>query len=288
MDSLDRQLRYFLKIAELSSLSRAADTLDVSQPGLSRNLAALERHLGTPLFLRTGRGVELTHAGRKLTQAASSAYAQIDAAIAELSDEKGETHGSLRIAAVHTVNYYLTSELLTRFVSKHRRVNLSVLARSSPGVVHLVEQGQADIGFVYASAVTSEAVEETPLFVDEMCLIARVHDFADGESVDLAQSNISLIGFPKSYALRRMLKSAGLDNRVVAEAETIDAMLRLCSTGIGACILPAQIPTALLADYGLVKIPLQPPGLRRRVVAIVRHDVIPDSLARQLLAMVHA
>lgn len=85
-----------------------------------------------------------------------------------------------------------------------------------------------------------------------------------------------------------MLKSAHLDDRVVAEAETINAMLRLCSTGLGGCLLPKQVPSSLLADYGLKKMPLQPPGLRRRVVAIVRKDITPRALSRELLAMIGA
>ena len=64
METFDRQLRYFLQIAELKSLSRAAEDLDQTQSGLSRQLAALEAHVGKPLFNRTGRGVELTEAGQ--------------------------------------------------------------------------------------------------------------------------------------------------------------------------------------------------------------------------------
>jgi hypothetical protein len=64
MENLDRQVRYFIKIAELKSLSRAADSLDLTQSGLSRQLATLEAYLGKPLFSRTGRGVELTAAGQ--------------------------------------------------------------------------------------------------------------------------------------------------------------------------------------------------------------------------------
>lgn len=287
MDQVDKQVRYFLKIAELSSLSQAAEELQLSQPGLSRNLAALEEHISSPLFTRTGRGVELTSAGQKLFQAAGPAYAQVDATVAELRDSEGVIQGSLRIAAIHTVNYYFVSDLLARFVSKYHQVNLAVLARSSPEVVQLVEKDKADIGFVYASAVHSDRLETTPLFVDEMCLIARPHDFADASAVDVAASGVALIGFPQSYALRRMLKSADLDKNIVAEAETIDAMLRLCASGIGACILPSEIPTPLLADHGLVKRPLQEPGLRRRVVAIVRHDTAQNDPARHLLAMAY-
>ncbi|WP_417251892.1 LysR family transcriptional regulator [Castellaniella sp.] len=285
MENQDRLIRYFLKIAELSSLSRAAEELGLSQSGLSRTLAALEGHLGKPLFLRTGRGVELTDVGHKLADSAAPAYAQIDEALAQLRDKEGLTQGDLGIAIIHTVSYYFASDLLSRFVSKHSQVNLNVMARSSPEVIDLVEKGKADIGLVYDSAVASDILESSPLFMDEMCLIARPDDLPHQEPVDLAKSSLPLVGFPEPYALRRMLKSAGLDDRVVAVAETVDAMLQLSAAGIGACVLPAKIPTPLLRDYGLVKVTLQPPGLQRLVVVIVRRDIRSGSLARQLLDM---
>ncbi|CDM25853.1 LysR family transcriptional regulator [Castellaniella defragrans] len=288
MDCLDRPIRYFLKIAELSSLSRAAEDLGLSQSGLSRKLASLEAHLGKPLFLRTGRGMELTEAGRKLAEAALPAYTAIDDMLVQLRDREGLTQGNLSIAIIHTVGYYFVSDLLSRFVGKHSQVNLTVLARSSPEVVELVEKGKADIGLVYDSAVASDRLESTPLLMDEMCLIARAQDLPDQVSVDLARSSLMLVGFPENYALRRMLKSAGLDERVTVVAETVDAMLQLSATGIGACVLPANIPAPLLRDYGLVKVPLQAPGLQRLVVAIVRHDIAAGSLARQLLNMAKA
>lgn len=285
MDGLDRQLRYFLKIAQMSSLSKAAEELDMSQSGLSRHLSSLEAYLGKPLFSRTGRGVTLTEAGSKLVEAAEPAYQRIDTILEQLREKEGVTEGSLRIATIHTLSYYFVSDLLVRFVSQHERVNLSVLARSSPGVVDLVEKGKADIGFVYDSAVASDSLESAPLFDDDMCVVTQASRAPSDTALDIAAWDMPLVGFPPDYALRRMLNSAGLDNKVIAEAETIDAMLRLVSLGIGACILPDHMPVRLLSDYGLIKIPLRPPGLKRRVVAVVRKGQQENSLAGQLLQM---
>jgi len=227
----------------------------------------------------------LTAAGSKLVEAAAPAYAKIDDILIQLRDREGVTQGNLSIAIIHTVSYYFASDLLSRFVGRHKQVNLNVMARSSPEVVDLVEKGKADIGFVYDSAVATDTLESCPLFVDEMCLIGRQRDMPKRMPVDLARTDLPLVGFPEPYALRRMLRSAGLDERVVVVAETVDAMLQLSSTGIGACVLPAKIPETLLRDYGLVKIPLSAPGLQRLVVAIVRRDISEGSLARQLLTM---
>jgi LysR family transcriptional activator of glutamate synthase operon len=145
MDSFDRQIRYFLKIAEVRSLSRAAEDLDCTQPGLSRQLAALEAHLGRALFSRTGRGMDLTDAGRQLLEAVGPAFASIDGALRALRAQD-ELRGALRLASVHTLSYYFIGEVMAKFSQQYGMVSLSVMGRSSPDVVELVESGKADVG----------------------------------------------------------------------------------------------------------------------------------------------
>ncbi|WP_307595008.1 LysR family transcriptional regulator [Variovorax paradoxus] len=284
METLDRPLRYFLCIAELGSLSKAADKLDQTQSGLSKQLGALESNLGQPLFVRTGRGVELTEAGTKLYDALAPAFREIDRAVDSVR-RQGVTHGTVRLATVHTLSYYFVAEVFSLFVSTHPDVNLSLLSRSSPEVVALVENGKADLGFVYDSAVDCGTLASKPLFEDEMALV--VLDSSPLESPqDLATLSLRLVGFPAHYALRRMIHSAGLQATYVAEAETIDAMLKLVSSGVGHCILPSRIPDRLLADYGLRKVSIERPALRRRVVAISNTGKTMAPLTSDLLACV--
>lgn len=282
MDTPDRQLRYFVRIAELKSLSRAAEDLDQTQSGLSRQLAALEAHVGKPLFVRTGRGVELTEAGARLLEGIHPAYRAIDQALEAVRQREGVTQGSVRLATVHTLSYYFMADVVAQFVSSREHVNLSVMGRSSPEVVTLVESGKADIGFVYDAAVASDALASTPLFDDDMCLIVR-DGVAAEDGVDLGAMALRLVGFPSHYALRKMIHSAGLQPEFVAEAETIDAMLKLVSSGVGACILPSRIPQKLLTDYGLRQVAIGSPVLRRRVVAITQAQRQPLPLVRELL-----
>ncbi|MBN3778142.1 LysR family transcriptional regulator [Burkholderia sp. Ac-20345] len=266
MEATDRQLRYFVCIAESGTLSKAADVLDQTQSGLSKQLAALESSIGQPLFARTGRGVELTEAGMLLYNAVQPAYRDIDFAV-ESVRRQGVTQGTVRLATVHTLSYYFTADLVARFIGTHPQVNLSILGRSSPEVVALVECGKADIGLVYDSVVDAESLVSHPLFDDDMALIVRAESPLAGPQ-DLTRIPLRLVGFPAHYALRRMLQSAGLQPEFSAEAETIDTMLELVSSGIGDCVLPSNIPDRLLANYGLRKLPVESPMLRRRVVAI--------------------
>jgi DNA-binding transcriptional LysR family regulator len=281
VESPDRQLRYFVKIAELRSLSRAAEILDLTQSGISRQLASLEAYVGKPLFVRTGRGVELTDAGTKLFAAAKQAYGNIDEALDTIRDREGVTQGHVRLAVIHTLSYYYMSDVVAEFISQRENVNLSLMGRSSPEVVALVESGKADIGFVYESAVDSADLVPTFLFEDEMCVIAHATSGLPCE-IDLTTDRSRLVSFPSHYALRKMLNSSGLHPEIAAEAETIDAMLKLVSSRVGVCVLPSRIPDKLLLDYGLVKHRIVKPRLRRRVIAIVRKDRHLPPLVREL------
>lgn len=282
MDTFDRQLRYFLRIAQLKSLSRAADDLDQTQSGLSRQLSSLEAYVGKPLFNRTGRGVELTEAGLELKSRTEAAFQAIDTALETVRVQAGVTQGTVRLAVVHTLSYYFMSDVVARFVSQHESVNLALLGRSSPEVVELVEGGKADAGFVYDVAVDSAGLVSMPLFDDDMCLVVQQRS-AIGDKIDLTESLPKLVSFPSHYVLRRMVHSGGLKPQIAAEAETVDAMLKLVSSGVGACILPVRIPERLLADYQLRKVAITRPALRRRVVAIVKAGRLLPPIVQQLI-----
>jgi DNA-binding transcriptional LysR family regulator len=284
MEFLDRQLRYFLKIASTKSLSRAAEALDQTQPGLSKQLAALEACLGQALFVRNGRGVELTDAGRGLKEKTEAAYKSIDAAIDCVRKRDGVSQGTVKVAAVHTLSYYFMGEVVARFSAECHDVVLSMMGRSSSEVVELVESGKADLGFVYDTAVASPALSASPLFDDDMCLVAW-QDSAYGEAVDLAEDPPRIVAFPMHYALGKMVRHHGLKLQVVAEAETVDTMLKLVSAGMGACILPCRMPDKLLQDYGLRKIRIERPLMRRRVVVIVRAGKPQSALVNRLIDM---
>lgn len=266
----DRRLRYFLTIAALGSMSKAADELGISQPSLSRQMAALEAYLGRPVFDRNGRGMVLSEAGKTLHRAVAPAFQLIDDAIAKARDASSVGHASLRIAAVHTLTYYFLGDLVSAVTHEGGDANLHLMARSSPEVVDLVASGKAELGFVYDSAVASPGLVSVDLFEDEMCLIVRLDDTSYGDVANLWQTHQRLVAFPEHYALRKMLQHSRLNYVVSAETDTVDSALELVSAGIGNCLLPCRIPDRLLLDHKLKKIPITGGTLARKVVAIHR------------------
>ncbi|WP_028220844.1 LysR family transcriptional regulator [Paraburkholderia oxyphila] len=269
--NIDHQLRLFIEIASHESLSGAAEALSLTQSGLSRQLACLEAYVGQPLFVRHGRGVRITDAGKRLLEATTSAYHLVDNTIVQIQNQHGVTDGNLNVATIHTLSYYFMAEVVAKFMAQRPRASVALLGRSSPIVVELVESGKAEIGFVYDSAVASDELDITPLFVEDMCLVVHQNSpFASLPSVDLRKDAPPLVVFPATYALRSMLHTKDFDATVAAEVETVDAMLKLVSLTCGHCVLPDLIPSKLLREYHLVGVKIDQPLMRRRIVGVTR------------------
>ncbi|BBU30358.1 LysR family transcriptional regulator [Burkholderia sp. THE68] len=282
--NVDHQLRLFIEIASCKSLSAAAEALSLTQSGLSRQLASLEEYVGQPVFVRHGRGVQLTEAGQKLLEAASSAYQLVDNTIVQLRNQHGVTAGNLHVATIHTLSYYFMADVVAKFMAQRPNASVALLGRSSPGVVELVESGKAEIGFVYDSAVASDQIEITPLFEEYMCLVVHENSrFASQKSIDLTAEAPPLIVFPASYALRRMLHTRDFDAKIAAEVETVDAMLKLVSLTNGQCILPDLIPAKLLQEYQLVRVKIDQPLMKRRIVCVTRRGRPLSSMTSLML-----
>ncbi|MEF2790481.1 LysR family transcriptional regulator [Parasutterella excrementihominis] len=95
-----RSLRFFLAVAENNSVQKAAESLHLTQPNISRTLKALEEELNAQLFVRTARGVEITEEGELLRMRAEEILSLVDKTKAEFIDSKGsELSGEVRIAA---------------------------------------------------------------------------------------------------------------------------------------------------------------------------------------------
>jgi LysR family nitrogen assimilation transcriptional regulator len=167
-----RQLRFFLQVAELGSVTRAAEVLHIAQPALSRQIRSLEEDLDTTLFHRSERGIRLTEAGECLRESAMGLLRHFDRVRSEVRDLSGSPRGELTIAMPPSLFEMLTFPAVQRFRSEFPNVLLRVFEGAS-GVLDawsMVAQGKADLAIV-ASGEPLASLEAYP-FVDEpLCLV---------------------------------------------------------------------------------------------------------------------
>lgn len=166
-------LRYFRAIARTAHMTRAAQDLGVSQPALSAAIQKLERQVGTPLLHRTGRGVELTHAGRVFLEHAESVLRGADAAVDAVRQLVGLERGSIRVGGGATATTYLLPQVVSALLRKHPGLRFYVREAGSSAVAAAVATGELDLGVVTlpVKSAESDALVRVPLVQDELRLI---------------------------------------------------------------------------------------------------------------------
>lgn len=229
-----RQLTTFVHVAELGSFTRAARLLQMAQPALSRQVRALETELRQPLFQRTGRGVTLTEPGKRLLAHGRGILQQVDRARLDLEDHRGAPLGHLALGLPPSVSRLLTAPLVEAFRERFPKATLTVVEGLSAYVLEWLLQGRVDAAVVYQAppdpALQLQPVAEELLFLVSASGGARRGGL--GTPVQLAAlAGVELVIPSRPHSIRMVLETAmaaaGLRPRVVAEVESVPAMLDL-------------------------------------------------------------
>jgi DNA-binding transcriptional LysR family regulator len=139
-----RQLQVFEAIARLSSFTKAADELYLTQPTVSTQIKRLTDVIGLPLFEQVGRQVYLTDTGRELQTAVEQIFRVLDRLEMTVSDIKGLKHGYLRLCVITTAKYF-APEVLGRFCQRHTGVDVSLKVTNRDRVLERLVANKDDL-----------------------------------------------------------------------------------------------------------------------------------------------
>lgn len=283
---LDFRLRVFLAVAKAGSITRTGQTLDLSQPAVTRHIRLLEEALGHKVLRRHGRGVALTAKGVALRRQIEQSFGQIDNALARIAGSGDQSFRHIQLASVHTVNLYLTPQLLAALRRDHQRLGVKVYCRSSEEVVELVERGQCDVGLVYETKVNSDLFEQHFLHSENFVLFHHptMNLQRDQDGHVIVDRTVPLVVPPSTFAVRqvidRMLGDAVDES---TEVETVDLMLQIVQLGGTACLLPDNVPPSMVESAGLARSQIAGPRISRPVVAIFLHRRSQDPLIHAVM-----
>ena len=166
-----KQLEYFVQVAELGSFSKAALVLDIAQPALSRQVRALETELREQLFLRNGRGVALTEAGRRLFEHGVAIIQMMAQARDDLGATRDAPVGRVTIGLPPSIGRQLTLPLIDRFKRELPGARVAIVEGLSTHIVEWVTSGRIDIGLVY-NPEAQAGLEITPLLQEALSLVS--------------------------------------------------------------------------------------------------------------------
>ena len=169
-----RQLTYFLQIAELQSISRAASVLHVAQPSLSRQIQLLEHELGVLLFLRSDKGVTLTEAGHALQERASTVLLQVRQIRDDIGVQSRTPMGELSFGLPPSMYRLLTVPLVCEFRQRYPEVQLLVTEGVSAAMHEAVLTAKLDTAVV--SDVEPLSMLRSQLLLREQLFLVGARD----------------------------------------------------------------------------------------------------------------
>jgi DNA-binding transcriptional LysR family regulator len=241
-------LRYFAILAEELHFGRAAVRLGIAQPFLSQKIRTLEEAVGSPLFLRTSRHVELTEAGAAFLESARKTLGELQRGVHRVHALGRGELGTLDIGYVMIGMLLVVPDLLKAFRSMYPRVRLSLHEISTvPGAAQL-RQGDFDVGFL-SQPVTEPGLRIHRSWSEPFCAaVPSDHPLAKARKIrlrDLAREPfVSVVRWSSPHMYDRMLRdcqAAGVTLSIVEEAGSWQAAISLVAAGMGVTIAPACV-----------------------------------------------
>ena len=248
------QLRYFLKAAEFENFTRAAETLRVTQPSLSRAIAKLETEVGQPLFERQARRVVLTDAGRLLQVRAQQVVSLVDDTREELVDD-GET-GTLRIGGIPTIAPYFLPRVLTNFATVKPLASTVVVEDITENLLKQAMDGEVDVAIV-ALPISTKYLEVEPLFEEELFLVLPPgHELVSRRSIsieDVEPFPVVLLahGHCLSDSVLALCRGRSFEPITVGRTTQLVTVQEMVALGHGVSVIPEM---ARIRDHGSQRI----------------------------------
>ncbi|QUQ62482.1 LysR family transcriptional regulator [Kutzneria sp. CA-103260] len=270
-----RQLEYFVAVAEDSNFTRAAERLNVAQPGVSAQIKQLERELGLPLLDRSGRTVTLTEAGRAVLPFARAALGAVAGSKQAVDELIGLVRGQVAIGTITSCPAVAIADMIDGFHRAHPAIEITLSQDNSDRLVDAIRAGGLDLAVIALSSSTSYPGVALKVFVDER-MVAVVGDgdpFAGQESLPVrAFRDRALISMPPGTGIRSCVDEAcaraGFTPRIAFEANDPNMVLQLARRGLGVAFLP----TSMTAGPGLHAITVASPALRGQLALAWRAD----------------
>ncbi len=298
-----KQLEYFVQVAELGSFSKAAVVLDIAQPALSRQVRSLETELHQQFFLRNGRGVTLTDAGKRLFDHSVAVLQLMAHAREDLGASRDEPVGRVTIGLPPSMGRQLTLPLIDRFKKELPAARLAIVEGLSTHIVEWVTTGRIDIGLVY-NPEAQPGLEITPLLQEQLGLVSHAPKGKQKRAAlpPLPMKELSLYPLivpERIHAMRRLLDTqaalAGIKLDIAWEVSSVPSIIDLVCAGYGYAVLTAsgvaasarsgELVTRRLVDPTPVSVLCLAISAHRRPTPLTQHTMrLLTALVRELPA----
>lgn len=278
--------RVFYTVAKCGSLTRAADELFISQPAVSQAIKQLEGQLGTPLFNRTHRGMELSEqGGKQIFDIVAHALGELDEAENKLKEINSKATGTIRISASDTIFSYVVIDKIAEYHEKFPDVKINLINCITTETLDLLKNNKCDIAFLNLPVDDKDINLSGTIMPLHDTFVANKNYAALAEDVQPLKSmhDYPLLMLDQNTVTRKAIinfsHSIGVHLHPEVECGSLELMIQLAKNGVGiACVPKEYVRRELNDDKTLFEIRTEP-ALPARSIGIAFPKNQPVSYA---------
>lgn len=248
-------LKAFVCVAEFHSFSAAATKLHITQPAISKRIAALEGSLNTRLFDRIGRSIQLTNAGSTLLLHAQKILLEVEDSRRAIHNLSGTVSGSLSIGTSHHVGLHRLPTVLKAFSRQHPEAQLDLHFLDSEAACREVEHGELELAVVTLPPFGNSPLSMIPIWQDPLVLVtAHDHPLRTLEQITFEQLANHPAILPSHDTFTRALIDHHFNTQqhqlnIRLETNYLETIKMLVSIGQGWSVLPETLIDNSLHPY---------------------------------------
>lgn len=271
------QLKYFKKVAETRSISRASEELLLTQPAVSKQMKALEEELGEKIFDRIGKRVFLTRAGEVLYTYAERILRSVQEAKTAVKDMSAECSGELVIGTSDHISLHRLPDILKKYTSAFPKVDLRLRCHRSETILDMVNKNLVDLGVITLPKTAVKLISKT-IWEDAMSLVfPKNHPLQSLKVIrlkDVAKYGMILpeVGTTTRNTIEAAFSGKRLTPNVAMEVAYIETIKGLVKAGLGVSILPDKAVEHEILSGILVKSKIQDAAFSRNLGVVYLKD----------------
>lgn len=255
-------LQTFIAIAEAHSFSLAGEKLHITQPAVSKRLAALEEQLGVRLFDRLGREVRLTRAGETLLPRAYRLVNELKDTKRALQNLQNQVSGRLSLATSHHIGLHRLPPILRQFTRDYPQVILDIRFLDSEVAYNEVQQGHCELALITLSPQQNESIQSSKVWQDELVFVAAPeHPLCRQQNLSLSD----LCRWPAvspgsktftSKIILELFKQQQLEPDIHMHTNYLETIKMMVSIGLAWSVLPRSMLDEELCELQLTGVTL--------------------------------
>jgi DNA-binding transcriptional LysR family regulator len=284
-----RHLEYFSEVAKHLSFTKAASTLHVSQPSISKAIKQLEEELGVPMFYRS-KHLELTDAGKAVLVNVKSVLEAFHNLKSELTDIIDFKKGEIRIGIPPIIGAAFFSKLISQFKENYPYVEIILTEVGSKKIKQGVDDGSLDIGLICNLPIQNGNFEIIRVINDPLMLIVhKENPLAKQKEIDLSDlENEPFILYRHDFTLHdRILEECskkGFYPNVVCQSSQKDFMIEMVEAKLGIALLPSKISKSI-TNQEITALPLSNSKVSLELGMIWKKNKYLPFTVREFIAM---